>query len=102
MLALLALVVGYVILLAFPYPFFSYQARFENITVYSDQPIPPPASSVLSLRSMICPAVRATIGPAPTIALKESVCFWAEIYQVRPCEQGAAESTAQEQREEMA
>jgi hypothetical protein len=46
---LLLLLVAYVVLLAFPYTFFSYEAKYKNITVYSDRPISPALPSVLSL-----------------------------------------------------
>jgi hypothetical protein len=37
----------YLALIAFPGPLFSYQARLENITIFSDAPIPPAVDDVL-------------------------------------------------------
>jgi len=45
--ALALLAAAYLGLLAFPYPLFSYQASFQNIAVYSDQPIPGAIGPVL-------------------------------------------------------
>jgi len=38
----------YVTVMAFPYPFFSHEVHFENITVYSDQSISPALLSILN------------------------------------------------------
>src|SRR5215472_7772693 len=37
----------YIGLIAFPAPLFSYQTRLDNITIFSDAPIPPAADGVL-------------------------------------------------------
>jgi hypothetical protein len=44
---LLALAALYLLLLTAPYPLFAYHANYENITVYSDRPIPPTITPIL-------------------------------------------------------
>jgi hypothetical protein len=44
---LLAFAAAYLILLAAPYPLFAYHASYQNITVYSDQPLPPEITPII-------------------------------------------------------
>jgi hypothetical protein len=37
----------YLLILALPYPLFAYHASYGNITIYSDQPIPPQVTPIL-------------------------------------------------------